>query len=133
MFKSCGYKQTRLRIPIYMVIDSRHACADCTWLCVCLSVKSHLTSGASVCHKDTVTYSAGNGGQNICEVFAEAAPLQRYTHCTAIHAVGHFGNRAHVFIARAFSPCTAPRVLHLAVQCVYLCNGAASAKTSQIF
>ena len=32
---------------------------------VCLSVKSHLTSGASVRTENTVTYSAGNGGQKI--------------------------------------------------------------------
>ena len=32
-------------------------------LSVCLSVKSHFTSGASVRSENTVTYSAGNGGQ----------------------------------------------------------------------
>ena len=44
-----------------------------TWscVCVCLSVKSHLTSGASVRPENTVTYSAGNGGQKICGVFFE--------------------------------------------------------------
>ena len=35
-------------------------------MCVCVSVKSHLTSGASVHPENTVTYSAGNGGQKIC-------------------------------------------------------------------
>ena len=30
---------------------------------VCLSVKSHLTSGVSVRPENTVAYSAGNGGQ----------------------------------------------------------------------
>ena len=44
---------------------------------VCVSVKSHLTSGVSVRPENTVTYSAGNGGQNICKVFCETAPLQR--------------------------------------------------------
>ena len=44
---------------------------------VCLSVKLHLTSGASVCPENTVTYSAGNKGQKICGTFSEAAPLQR--------------------------------------------------------
>ena len=36
-----------------------------SWVCgsVCLSVKSHLTSGASVRPENTVVYSAGNGGQ----------------------------------------------------------------------
>ena len=45
--------------------------------CVCLSVKSHLTYGASVRPENAVTYSAGNDGQNICGVFSETAPLQR--------------------------------------------------------
>ena len=51
----------------------------CSWVClsVCLSVKSHLTSGASVRPENAVTYSAGNEGQNICGVFSETAPLQR--------------------------------------------------------
>ena len=44
---------------------------------VCVSVKSHLTYGASVRPENAVTYSAGNKGQNICGVFSETAPLQR--------------------------------------------------------
>ena len=47
-------------------------------LCVCVSVKSNLTSGASVRPENTVTYSAGNGGQKICGVFSETAPFQSY-------------------------------------------------------
>ena len=35
----------------------------CVCVSVCLSVKSHLTSGASVRPENTVTYPAGNGGQ----------------------------------------------------------------------
>ena len=58
-----------------------------TWSCVCvcvsvcLSVKSHLTSGASVHPENTVTYSAGNGGQKFCGVFFETAglPAIRYS------------------------------------------------------
>ena len=46
-------------------------------LSVCLSVKSHLTYGASVRPENAVTYSAGNEGQKICGVFSETAPLQR--------------------------------------------------------
>ena len=42
--------------------------------CVCTSVKSNLTSGASVRPESTVTYSADNEGQ---KVFSEEAPLQR--------------------------------------------------------
>ena len=52
----------------------------CVCVSVCLSVKSHLSSGASVRPENTVTYSAGNGGRNICGDFPETAPLQkRYT------------------------------------------------------
>ena len=61
-------------------------------MCVCLSVKSHLTSGASVRPENAVTYSAGNEGQKICGVFSETAPLQRSgTSCIVwLCAVGHF-------------------------------------------
>ena len=52
----------------------------CSWVCVsvCLSVKSHLTSGASVRPENTVVYSAGNGGQKICGVFFKTAPFKSY-------------------------------------------------------
>ena len=43
---------------------------------VCLSVKSHPTS-VCVRPENTVTYSAGNEGRNICGVFSETALLQR--------------------------------------------------------
>ena len=45
---------------------------------VCVSVKSHLTSGASVRPEIDITCLAGNEGQKICGVFFENAPLQRY-------------------------------------------------------
>ena len=48
----------------------------CVCVCVCLSVKSHLTYGASVRPENAVTYSAGNEGQNICGVFSETAPFR---------------------------------------------------------
>ena len=44
-----------------------------------VSVKSHLTSGASFCPENTVTYSAGNRGRKICGDFSETALLQRFT------------------------------------------------------
>ena len=52
----------------------------CSWVrvSVCVSVKSHLTSGAFVCPENAVTYSAGNGGQRICRVFFETAPFKCY-------------------------------------------------------
>ena len=62
----CGTQQS-------MVINPRRACAArvtvvvlCVCLSVCLSVKSHLTYGASVRPENAVTYSAGNEGQKIC-------------------------------------------------------------------
>ena len=42
-----------------------------------MSVKSHLTYGASVRPENAVTYSEGNEGQNICGIFSKTAPLQR--------------------------------------------------------
>ena len=67
---------------------------------VCLSVKSHLTSGLSVRLENPVTYSAGNGGQNICGVFSETAPLQRSSTppLKAIRTVGHFLQKARMRI-----------------------------------
>ena len=67
-------------------------------LCVCvyLSVTSNLTSGASVCPENSVTYSAGNGGQKICGVFSDTASLQRSSTAPlkATHTVGHFSAHA---------------------------------------
>ena len=59
---------------------------------VFLSVKSHLTSGASVCPQNTVTYSEGNGDQKILWSFSETTPLQRSnTRSTeGIRTVGRF-------------------------------------------
>ena len=47
-------------------------------LCVCLSVKSHLTYGASAHPENTVTYSVGNEGQNICGDLPEMTTLKSY-------------------------------------------------------
>ena len=46
-------------------------------VCVCLSIKSHLISGASVHCKNAAKYSAGKEGQKVCDVFSETLPLQR--------------------------------------------------------
>ena len=60
-------------------------------LCVCVSVKSHLTSGVSVRPENTVTYSAGNGGQKFVGFSLKplrcrdpVLPLLK-----AIHTIGH--------------------------------------------
>ena len=59
---------------------------------VCVSVKSHLTSGASVRPENPLTLSVGNGGQNVCGIFSETAWLQRSSTLPlkAIHTLGHF-------------------------------------------
>ena len=43
-----------------------------------MSVKSHLTSGASVRRESAATYSACKEGQKICGVFSETASFQSY-------------------------------------------------------
>ena len=50
------------------------------WVCVsvCLSVKSHLTHGASVRPENTVTYSAGEEGQNICGDLPQTTAFKSY-------------------------------------------------------
>ena len=45
---------------------------------VCLSVKSHLTYGASVRFENAVTYSAGKEGQKICGDLPETTALKSY-------------------------------------------------------
>ena len=74
-----GENTNTIAIPI---INPRRACAarvtvvGSVCVSVCVSVKSHLTYGASVRPENAVTYSAGNEGQKICGVFSENAPLQ---------------------------------------------------------
>ena len=61
-------------------------CQDCA-VSVCVSVKSHLTSGTPVRPENTVTYSAGNGGQNICGVFSENTSFKKlwcYLSCCSL-------------------------------------------------
>ena len=80
-------------------------------LCLCVSVKSHLTSGASVHPENTVTYSASNEGQNICGVYSETAPLPRSsTPSVESHSYHRpfFADSAHAYYMHA----VAPRVLH---------------------
>ena len=48
----------------------------CVCVRVCLSVKSHLASGASVGPENAVTESAGNVGGKICGVFSETASFR---------------------------------------------------------
>ena len=82
MLYCCTIHVLVLHISLFMLTLSTQAQEGyCSWVCVCvsvcLSVKSHLTSGASVHPENTVTYSADNEGQTVCGVFSETAPLQR--------------------------------------------------------
>ena len=75
---SCG-PELRNEPTVWSVtlFNPRRACAarvtvvGSVCLCVCLSVKSHLTYGASVRPENAVTYSAGNEGQKICGAVLE--------------------------------------------------------------
>ena len=69
-----------------LVVNPRRACAArvtvvvlCVCLSVCLSVKSHLTYGASVRPENAVTYSAGNEGQKICGDLPETTSFKSYS------------------------------------------------------
>ena len=72
----------------HIVINPRRACAArvtvvgfvcvSVCLCVCLSVKSHLTYGASVRPENAVTYSRGNEGQKICGDLLETTAFKSY-------------------------------------------------------
>ena len=61
-------------------INPRRACAARVTVLgsVCLSVKSHLTYGASVRPENAVTYSAGNEGQKICGDLPETTAFKSY-------------------------------------------------------
>ena len=83
-------------------------------LCVCLSVKQHLTYGASVRPENAVTYSAGNEGQNFCGVFSETAPLQRYGTCSLYRY-----------------PCSRPFLLRGKRACAYLTTACVVASMQQ--
>ena len=101
-------------------------------LSVCLSVKSHLTYGASVRPENAVTYSAGNEGQKICGVFSETAPLQRSSTPSVVRPCVQSAMRTCVFLvyAHAYFSCiyahdTPPRVQHFSafhLTCVCVWN-----------
>ena len=78
-------------------------------VCVCLSVKSHLTSGASVRPENSATYSVGNEGQKNCGVFSETPSFQSYGTSCIVRlpiAVGHFLSASY---ARALIKCHVDR------------------------
>ena len=89
----------------------------CSWVCV--SVKSHLTYGASVRPENAVTYSAGNEGQKICGVFSETAPLQRSSTPSVVWPCVQsaifpcvFLVYAHAYFSCIYAHDTPPRVQH---------------------
>ena len=73
------------------------AVSVCVCLCVCLSIKRHLTSGASVRPENAVTYSADNKGQKFVSFSLEMFQCrdQVIPPLMAIHQVGHFSYREH--------------------------------------
>ena len=102
-------------------INPRRACAarvtvvGSVCVCVCLSVKSHLTYGASVRPENAVTYSAGNEGQKICGVFSETAPLQRSSTPSVVRPCVQsaiFLVYAHAYFSCIYAHDTPPRVQH---------------------
>ena len=91
----------------------------CSWVCVSVSVKSHLTYGASVRPENAVTYSAGNEGQKICGVFSETAPLQRSSTPSVVRPCVQsaifpcvFLVYAHAYFSCIYAHDTPPRVQH---------------------
>ena len=85
----------------------------CVCVCVCVSVKSHLISGASACPENTETYSAGNGGQNICGVFSEPAALWRSsTPSVESHMYSRPFSLESAPVYYSIYHIVAPRVLH---------------------
>ena len=100
------------------------SCRVC--VCVCLSVKSHLTSGASVRPENAVTYSAGDEGQKICGVFSETAPLPRSSTPSVVRPCVEsaiFLVYAHAYFSCIYAHDTPPRVQHFSAFhyiCIYM-------------
>ena len=67
-----------------------------------MSVKSHLTYGASVRPENAVTYSADNEGKKNCGVFSETAPLQRSSTPSVLRPCVQSAIFPCVFRVRAF-------------------------------
>ena len=96
-----------------------------------MSVKSHLTYGASVRPENAVTYSAGNEGQKICGVFSETAPLQRSSTPSVVRPCVQsaifpcvFLVYAHAYFSCIYAHDTPPRVQHFSAfhwVCVCVC------------
>ena len=73
-----------------------------------MSVKSHLTSGASVCSENAVTNSVGDEGRKVCGVFSDTAPLPRSSDPSLgwpyIRSAIFPANNTHAHCAYASSP-----------------------------
>ena len=68
---------------LVLFINPRRACAARVTVvvlrvCVCLSIKSHLTYEVYVCPENAVTYSAGNEGQKNCGDLPETTAFKSY-------------------------------------------------------
>ena len=93
---------------------------------VCVSFKSHLTSGAYVCPENTVTYIHVLSWQrrsNICGVFSETALLQNSSTPTTERPyvqLAIFLWKAHIHII-VFTTWLALKVLHFSAFIVCVC------------
>ena len=105
-FQGFAHARTPRVLHFSAFINPRRACAARVTVVgsVCVSVKSNLTPGASVRPENTVTYSAGNGGQKICGVFSETAPFKSYgVICLPVTSYEVLQRHsAHFFDGRAF-------------------------------
>ena len=84
-----------LHLALHSFINLWHTCATritVVAMCVCVPVKSHLTSGASVHPENSATYSLGNEGQKICGIFSKTVLFQSYgtPALYGYRAVSHF-------------------------------------------
>ena len=119
MYVHCSHYAEGLHFSAF--INPRRACAARVTVVgsVCVSVKSHLTYGASVRPENAVTYSAGNEGQTICGVFSETAPLQRSSTPSVVRPCVQsaifpcvFLVYAHAYFSCIYAHDTPPRVQH---------------------
>ena len=117
-----------------ILVNPRCACTArvtvvslCVCVCVCLSVKSHLTYGASVRPENAVTYSAGNEGQKFVGFSLKLLRCRdpALPPLTAIRTVSHFPAEACMRII-VFTTWCGPKQPFLPVCCSVSSIGHAS-------
>ena len=107
-----------MTVCVHSLINPRCACTARVTVVGCVCVKSHLTSGASVRPENTITYS---GGEKICGVFSETAPLQK---SSTPFVEGHVQSAILLWKTSHAYYCinhVAPRVLHFSTTARHQC------------